>query len=207
MPPFGGVFEIEGVNPREERGETTKVKMIFNRQLIAALGVNSLQVLFDFLETAFDFPSCGVKHNHLFSGKCQVSADERKCEALIDEYNLDLASEGLGHAEEFGKFHRALLAVDMDFGCSGKSSQLGGKLFYGSEAFAKFGVASAFAGNNQRKLEEPCVDAEPGEKLDRKCGVFPDLLKERSGRKSLLIQLTAISTICSETLSCSLKKA
>ena len=180
MSPFGGVFEIEGVNPREGRGETTKVKMIFNRQLIAALGVNGPDVLFYFLEAAFDFPSCGVKFNHLFCGKSQVCANQRERKSpVIDEHDLDLASECFGHAEKFGELHRALLAVDVYFRRSGRSSQFGGKFFDGSEALPESGRSSASAGNNLRKLEEPCVDAKPCKKIDGECGVFPDFIKKR----------------------------
>lgn len=153
--------------------------MLFNRKMIAALGVNGSYVLLDFLEAAFDFPSCGVKLNHLFSRKRHVCANQREREAfVIDKNNLDLVCEGFGHAEEFGKFHRALLAVDVDFRRSGRSSQLGGKFFDGSEASPEFGRSSAFAGNNPRKLEEPCVD-KPCEKFNGERRIFPDLVKKR----------------------------
>ena len=154
--------------------------MVFNRKMIAALGVNGPDVLLYFLETAFDFPSCGIKLNHLFRRKRQIGCDKRESEtSVVNEHDLDLASEGFGHAEEFGKFNSSFLSVDMDFGCSGRNSQLGGKFFDGSEASPEFGRSSAFAENNLRKLEEPCVDAEPCKKLDGECGVFPDLLKKR----------------------------
>lgn len=180
MPPFGGVFEIEGVNPREARGETTEVKMIFNGMMIAALGVNGPDVLLYFLETAFDFPSRGIKLNHLFRGKGQVCANQRERKSpVVDEHNLYLASKSFGHAEQFGKFYRAFFAVDMDLGCSGRTSQLGGKFFDGSEALPEFGRSSASAGNNPGKLEELCVDAKPCKKLDWKRGIFPDFEKER----------------------------
>jgi hypothetical protein len=51
------MFEIERVNSRQKRGKTIEVKMIFNGKMIAALGVNGSNVLFDFLETAFNFPA------------------------------------------------------------------------------------------------------------------------------------------------------
>jgi hypothetical protein len=158
--------------------------MVFNSKMISALGVNGSYVLLDFLEAAFDFPSCGEKLNHLFSRKCQVCGDARKCEAfVIDKYDLDLVSEGFGHAEEFGKFHRPLFAANMDLGRSGRASQFCGKLLDGSETVSEFGWLSAFADNNARKFEKPCVDAEPCEEFDRKGGVFPDLVKERPASK------------------------
>jgi hypothetical protein len=180
MPPFGGVFEIEGVNPRKGRGKTTEIKMVFNRQLIAALGVNGPDVLLYFLETAFDFPSCGIKLNHLFGCKRQVCGNQRERKSLvIDKNNLDLASEGFGHAEQFGKFHSALLAVNVDFGCSGRSPQFCGKLLDVSKALPEFGRSSTSAGNDEGQFKKFCVNAEPCEKFDWKRGIFPDFEKER----------------------------
>lgn len=87
MPPFRGMFEFESVNPRKRRGKTTEVEMVFNRKNIAAMGVNGPDVLLDFLESTFDFPSCGIKLNHLLGGKKNVCSNQRKTETFtVNEY-------------------------------------------------------------------------------------------------------------------------
>mgnify|MGYP001488421386 CR=1 FL=1 len=48
------MVEFGTIHPRESRGEQTEVEMVFNRQLIAALGVERAHLVLDFLEPAFD---------------------------------------------------------------------------------------------------------------------------------------------------------
>ena len=83
MTAIRGVFEIEGVNPRNGRGKTAEVEMIFNRKMIAALRVDGTDVLFDFLESAFDFPSCGIEFDHPLGSECQVTGYQRERKALV----------------------------------------------------------------------------------------------------------------------------
>ena len=86
--------------------------MVFNGKRFAALGVDGSDVLLYFLESALNFPACGVKLNHLFCRKRKVGGDQRKSNAfVIYENDFDLTSERLGYAEQLGKFYFAVFAV------------------------------------------------------------------------------------------------
>ena len=86
--------------------------MVFNGKRFAALGVDGSDVLLYFLESALDFPSCGIKLDHLFCGKRNVGGDQRESKAfVIYENDFDLTSERLGYAEQLGKFDFAVFAV------------------------------------------------------------------------------------------------
>ena len=66
------MVEFGTIHPRESRGEQTEVEMVFNRQLIAALGVERAHLVLDFLESAFDFPAGRVVFDHLFGSEFKI---------------------------------------------------------------------------------------------------------------------------------------
>ena len=67
MKAIGSMVEFGTIKPRECGGEKAEVEMVFNGQLIAALGVERTDFVLDFFESAFDFPSCG-KNSIICSG-------------------------------------------------------------------------------------------------------------------------------------------
>jgi len=93
--------------------------MVFNGKRFTALGVDGSDVLLYFLESALDFPSCGIKLDHLFCCKRKVSGDQREREAfVIYENDFDLTSERLGHAEQLGELDFPVFPLNMDHGRS-----------------------------------------------------------------------------------------
>ena len=154
--------------------------MVFNGKRFAALGVDGSDVLLYFLESALDFPSCGIKLDHLFCGKRNVGGDQRESKAfVIYENDFDLTSERLGYAEQLGKFDFAVFAVNMDHGRSCGLAQLSGKNLDRSKLSAELGAASAFAGNKFRHLIENGGDAQSGQYVNGESDFIANLFEQR----------------------------
>lgn len=182
MKPCGSAVKFQSVNPRQRRDKTAKVKMVFNSDSITALGIERTDFVLDFLESAFDFPSCGVVFDDLFSGEREVGSDQGETEAFtVNEDDLDLAFKSLGHANEFGKSHVPFLPVKMDFSGTYLTSQQSGKFPDRGKAFTILGTASAFSADNVRDIVQHSTDSETAEHMDRKATVCSDFPKQRQG--------------------------
>ena len=154
--------------------------MVFNGKRFAALGVDGSDVLLNFLESAFDFPSCGIKLDHLFCCKSKVGGDQRKSESfVIYENDFDLTSECLGHADQLCELDFAVFAVNMDHGCSCGLSQLSGKNLDRCKLSAELGAAASFAGNKFRHLVENGGDAQSGQYVNAESDFIANLFEQR----------------------------
>lgn len=173
------MVEFEGVNPRERRGETAEVEMVFDSESFAALGVDGSDFVLDFFESALDLPSCGIELDHLFCAETQVCGEDGEREIfVVDKDDFDRASEGLGHADEFGEYDFADLAIEMDFRASGRLAQLSGKRLDSGEPFAELRAAPTLAGWRVRKGMEHGTYAEAGQEMDNETGFFSDFLEK-----------------------------
>ena len=93
-----------------------KFKVIFDGVCVSALGVKRCDFVFDFLEPAFNLPTCGVILDHLLGRHIQISGQQRKDQVLpVNEDHFDFALQSFGHAGGLGKRTVAQLAVKMDF--------------------------------------------------------------------------------------------
>ena len=154
--------------------------MVFNGKRFAALGVDGSDVLLYFLESALDFPSCGIKLDHLFCCKREVGGDQRESESfVIYENDFDLTSECLGYAEQLGELDFAVFAVNMDYGRSCGLAQLSGKNLDRCELFAELRAAAAFAGNNIREIVENGGDAQAGQYVNAESDFVANFHEQR----------------------------
>ena len=154
--------------------------MVFNGKRFAALGVDGSDVLLYFLESALDFPSCGIKLDHLFCRKRKVGGDQRESEAFVIYKNdFDLTSERLGHADQLCELDFAVFAVNMDHGRSCGLAQLSGKNLDRCKLSAELGAAASFAGNKFRHLVENGGDAQSGQYVNGESDFSANLLEQR----------------------------
>ena len=68
MQSLRGFVTIQRINPPEGHRQTTEIEMVFNSIFISALAVKCADLMFEFFEAAFDFPTGGVVLDHLRRG-------------------------------------------------------------------------------------------------------------------------------------------
>ena len=184
MKAIGSMVEFGTIKPRECGGEKAEVEMVFNGQLIAALGVERTDFVLDFFESAFDFPSCGIKFDHLFVCQFKVGCDQRECEvAIIDEYDSDFAFQSAGDAEKFGKTDFALLPVKMYHGAFRLIFKLDGNFLDTWKSFAVFGFASTLRRCFFREVEQDAGNAQAGKKFNLLRKMFANFVQKRHRSK------------------------
>lgn len=134
--------------------------MIFNGKMIAALGVNGSNILFDFLETAFNLPAHGIEFDHLFRCKRQNGCGKRECETfVVNKSDFDLTAKRLEHTNESGK------------------------LPDGSESSSEFSLAVVFAVNDLRKPVKDGGYMQSCQKFNREHGMSSDFSEHCLGAK------------------------
>ena len=154
--------------------------MVFDGKSIAALGVDSSDVLFYFFESTLNFPASGVKFNHLFRRQINISGDQRKSKAfVVNKHNLDPTSERLRQASYLGKLDFSVLAVDMNHGRFCGRTQLSREFFDRSKLSTEFLMASTLFWNNFRKIVENGRDAQPGQYVNVESDHASNFLKQR----------------------------
>jgi len=76
MPTFGGVFQSCPIDPGNGSCHHGKVDAVDHCMGITGLALAAANLLFDFLETGFDFPPRTIVPDDLFNGQVQVSRKE-----------------------------------------------------------------------------------------------------------------------------------
>ena len=76
MATFGDVFESCAIDPSNSGGHHGKVDVIDHSMCIAGLAFTAADVLFDFFEAGFDFPSCTIVLDDLFGSQIEVGRKE-----------------------------------------------------------------------------------------------------------------------------------
>ena len=168
MEPCGSGFGMQGVNPGHRGGETTEIKMVFDGQFIAALGVKHPDFMLEFFKSAFNFPPCRIVLNALFSTKAKVGSYQREDVALtVYENHFDLTFEGSGHADDLREKAFTIFPVYVNHCRPGASFQFGGKFFDRRKFFAVFSVSATLARFAcRRHVVQGAVDSKTGQYVD-----------------------------------------
>ena len=154
--------------------------MVFNRQLIAALGVERAHLVLDFLESAFDFPAGRVVFDHLFGGEFKIGREQRKRErAVVDENDFDRAFQRAGHANEFGKTDLSHFSIEMNLRASCLAFELCGKFRDGGKPVAIFWLAPAPSDDVFWKVVKDGGDSHSGKEFDFFRNVSANLPQKR----------------------------
>ena len=141
--------------------------MVFNRQLIAALGVERAHFVLDFLESAFDFPAGRVVFDHLFDGEFKIGREQQKRErAVVDEHNFARAFQSAGHANEFGKTDLAHFSLEMNLRATCLAFELCGKFRIGGKPVSIFGFVPAPSHDVFWKVVKDGGDTHSGNEFD-----------------------------------------
>ena len=74
---LGREINVVGINPGNGCRHHTKIEMINDGMRIPVLALGTADVLFDFFETGFNFPSRAIELYDLLDGQIEVGAKER----------------------------------------------------------------------------------------------------------------------------------
>ena len=112
MATFGDVFQPRPIDPRNGSCHRREVNVIDHGMGIAGLAFVTANVLFDLLETGFDFPPCTIVLDDLFGGQIQISGKEGNplCFAK-DPDHTDRAFERLEHNHLCSSQHIAVMSI------------------------------------------------------------------------------------------------
>ena len=76
MPTFGDILKPCSIDPSDGGCHHGKVDVIHDGMGITGLAFATADVLFDLLETGFDFPPCAIVLDDVFSGQIEIGREE-----------------------------------------------------------------------------------------------------------------------------------
>ena len=179
MKSIWSLFEFGTIKPCKCCSKKAKVEMIFNRHFISALGVECSNLVLDFFESAFDFPSCGIIFDHLFWSQFEVGSNKRECKIpIIDEYDFNFAFQCAGDADEFGETDLFLLPVNEYRRTFRLIFKLCSNFRNIIQSFTVFSFSSPFWRCVFGKTKECVINAQSGEKFYLLRKIFANFLQK-----------------------------
>ena len=113
MPTFWGVFQPCSIDPGNGSRHHRKIDVIDHGMGITGLTFAAANVLFDLLETGFDFPPCTIVLDYLFNGQIQVGGKESNPLCFTkDPDHPDRAFKRLEHDQFCGNQHIAVMSIE-----------------------------------------------------------------------------------------------
>jgi len=113
MPAFGDISQPCPIEPGNGSCHHGKIDVIDHGMGTMGLALATANLLFDFLETGFDFPPCTVVFDDLFNGQLQVGKKESSPLCLTKDPDYpDRAFDRLDHDHICSSRHLAEMPIE-----------------------------------------------------------------------------------------------